>query len=154
MPKRRPEIIQSTAVKLLPLLLAFSIDGAAVADEVRVGRYQTQALKPTAEQQDLMIQIIEIDLGPEITTIGQAIERVLEGSGYRLLSEKNASPYRVMLFGMPLPEPHRHLGPMRLREALELLSGEAYRLVIDPVYRLVSFELAATAPQQNGGAGP
>jgi type IV pili sensor histidine kinase/response regulator len=45
-----------------------------------------------------------------------------------------------MLFGLPLPEAHRALGPMPLRLALTTLAGPAFVLVEDSVHRLVSFE--------------
>ncbi|MGH8490231.1 MAG: FimV/HubP family polar landmark protein, partial [Gammaproteobacteria bacterium] len=45
------------------------------------------------------------------------------------------------LLGWPLPAVHRTLGPMRLDEALKTLAGPAHYLVVDPVHRLVSFEL-------------
>jgi type IV pili sensor histidine kinase/response regulator len=68
------------------------------------------------------------------------------------LSAKLAEPYRVFLFGFPLPKAQRQLGPLSLRQALELLSGPAFRLVIDPVYRLVTFELVATSSSRDNDA--
>jgi type IV pili sensor histidine kinase/response regulator len=47
---------------------------------------------------------------------------------------------RSDLLGFPLPEAHRSLGPMSLQHALETLAGPAFRLVEDPLHRLVSFE--------------
>ena len=41
---------------------------------------------------------------------------------------------------LPLPDAHRRLGPMPLRLALQTLAGPAWRLLEDPVYRLVAFE--------------
>jgi type IV pili sensor histidine kinase/response regulator len=44
------------------------------------------------------------------------------------------------LFALPLPDAHRSLGPMPLQTALETLTGPAFRLVEDPVHRLLTFE--------------
>ena len=112
--------------------------------EVQVGRYQSVMLEPSDEQADLLSHIVEIELPEQIRTIGQAISHVLDGSGFRLLSPKLAQSNRVHLFAMPLPEVQRQLGPLSLRQALELLGGSAHRLVIEPTYRLVSFELIKT----------
>ena len=113
--------------------------------EVQVGRYQTVLLQADQTQVDLLSSMVELELPEQIDTVGQAITYLLDGSGYRLLSAKLAEPYRVFLFGFPLPKVQRQLGPLSLRQALELLSGPAFHLVIDPVYRLVTFELAATS---------
>jgi type IV pili sensor histidine kinase/response regulator len=98
-------------------------------------------LQPDENQVDLLSSMVELELPEQINTVGQAITYLLEGSGYRLLSAKLAEPYRVGLFAMPLPDVQRQLGPLSLRQGLELLSGPAFRLVIEPVYRLVTFEL-------------
>ena len=41
---------------------------------------------------------------------------------------------------LPLPAVHRNLGPMPVKRELETLAGPAFRLVEDPVHRLVTFE--------------
>ena len=118
--------------------------GNAGTSEVQVGRYQSVMLQPTDEQIDLLSSIVEIELPEQVSTVGQAITHLLDGSGYRLLSPKLAESYRSHLFAMPLPQAQRQLGPLSLRQALELLGGPAFRLVIEPTYRLVSFELIKT----------
>lgn len=124
--------------------ISFSISGNAQDDELQVGRYQSVMVEPTDEQLDLLSHIVEMELPGRINTIGQAISHLLDGSGYRLLSPKLAECYRSHLFAMPLPQVQRQLGPLSLRQALELIGGPAFRLVIDPTYRLVSFELIKT----------
>ena len=136
-----------TLLVVITGLLAASITLASnvTVDNWQVGRYQTVMLQPTEQQRDLLSNIVERELPEQIITVGEAITLLLDGSGYRLLSAKLADPYRVMLFAMPLPEVQRSLGPVSLRQALQLLSGPAFRPVIEPVYRLVSFELVTTA---------
>ena len=120
--------------------------GASIAEasEIQVGRYQSVKLQPEKAQFDLLSVVVTRELPKHIETVGQAVTLLLEGSGYRLLSARLAEPYRVFLFALPLPQVQRQLGPMSLRQALELLAGPAFRLVVDPTYRLVSFELVAT----------
>ena len=117
----------------------------APISEAQVGRYQTVVLQPDENQVDLLSSMVELELPEQINTVGQAITYLLDGSGYRLLSAKLAEPYRVLLFALPLPKTQRQLGPLSLRQALDLVSGPAFRLVIDPVYRLVTFELLPTS---------
>jgi type IV pili sensor histidine kinase/response regulator len=119
------------------------------ASEVQVGRYQSVIMRPDENQVDLLSVVITRDLPEHVNTVGQAVASLLDGSGYRLLSPKLAESYRSHLFAMPLPQVQRQLGPLSLRQALELLGGPAFRLVIEPTYRLVSFELIKTASDVN-----
>ncbi len=114
-------------------------------NEVQVGRYQTVLLQADHTQVDLLSVVVTRKLPEDVSTVGEAVAALLDDSGYRLLSADLAEPYRVVLFALPLPEVQRQLGPLTLRQALELLTGPAYHLVIDPTYRLVSFELVAMA---------
>ncbi len=116
----------------------------AGTSEVQVGRYQSVIMRPDENQVDLLSVVITRNLPKHVNTVGRAITHLLDGSGYRLLSPKLADSYRSHLFAMPLPQVQRQLGPLSLRQALELLGGPAFRLVIEPTYRLVSFELIKT----------
>jgi type IV pili sensor histidine kinase/response regulator len=116
----------------------------AGSTEVQVGRYQSVRMRPDQTQVDLLSVLITRNFPEHVNTVGAAVAALLDGSGYRLLSPKLAESYRVHLFAMPLPDVQRQLGPLSLRQALELLGGPAHRLVIDPTYRLVSFELLKT----------
>jgi len=110
------------------------------APEVQVGRYATIRAVPTVEQADLLAAQVMLRLPTSMATVGQAVEHLLQSSGYRLAPQDTAEPSRTTLLNLPLPEPHRVLGPMPLKTALETLVGPAFRLVEDPVHRLVSFE--------------
>ena len=113
---------------------------AASGGDQRVGRYQTAVPQPRSDQRDLLSAMVDIELSDDVKTVGQAIAAVLEDSGYRLSS--NPASCQEKLFELPLPAVHRNLGPLTLRQALEVLSGPAYELAADPVRRLVSFERA------------
>jgi type IV pili sensor histidine kinase/response regulator len=105
-----------------------------------VGRYQVTVPQPRPDQKDLLAAIVEIELSDAVKTVGEAIAAVLENSGYRLLSPNFEAPCQEELFELPLPAVHRKLGPLTLRQALEVLSGPAYQPALDAVMRLVSFE--------------
>jgi conjugative transfer region protein (TIGR03748 family) len=112
----------------------------AVAEEVQVGRYSSVRPVPTEEQINLLSALVTVRFPETVTTVGQAVDHLLGPSGYRLAPGSVAEPGRAALLALPLPEPHRSLGPMPLRTALETLAGPAFRLVEDPVHRRVSFE--------------
>ena len=107
--------------------------------DLRVGRYRTTVPQPRPDQRDLLAAIVDVELGDEVKTVGEAIAAVLENSGYRL-SPNPSTSCQEELFELPLPAVHRKLGPLTVRQALEVLSGPAYQPAMDPVRRLVSFE--------------
>ena len=107
------------------------------AQSIRRGRYALVSSEPTTEQQDLLAQIIEVSIPPDLNpTVQDAIRHVLQRSGYALCP---ISPAVQVLFTRPLPAIHYQLGPVALRTALEVLAGPAWRLVSDDVGRTVCF---------------
>jgi len=132
-----PSLPRQQIALVLALLITFNV---ACADEVQVGRYATMRAVPTPEQANLLSAMVRVQFPASVVSVGQAVEHLLQPSGYRLASESAADPFRRTLLNLPLPEPHRVLGPMPLQTALETLAGPAFRLVEDPVHRLVSFE--------------
>jgi len=113
------------------------------ATEVQVGRYTLRSATPTEAQADLMTAVVTIRFSDRIQTIGEAVRYLLRDSGYRLASQIALDPETKALFRLPLPAVHRNLGPITLRQSLETLAGPTFRLVQDPVHRLIAFELCA-----------
>jgi len=107
---------------------------------VQVGRYSTLNPIPSLEQQHLLNVIIRVTIPNEKRTVGRAIEYLLRRSGYSLAQSLAQGPKVTQLFQKPLPEVHRNLGPMTLEDALLTVVGQAFRLDVDPVHRLVAFE--------------
>ena len=153
MDKHRHSPFSSLPRQQLALALAALITvNVACADEVQVGRYATMQAVPTSAQVHLLSAMVRVQFPASVVSVGQAVEQLLQPSGYRLASDTAADPLRRTLLNLPLPEPHRVLGPMPLQTALETLAGPAFRLVEDPVHRLVSFERCS--PINNGQPSP
>ena len=110
-------------------------------DVVRVDRYSLLQAKPTLDQQDLLSVIINIDVPAHVMTVGEALNHLLQRSGFSLASINSSDPALPILLNQSLPMVHRHLGPISLRDALLTLAGPAWQLVEDPVNRMVSFQL-------------
>ena len=123
------------------------------AADVQVGRYRSVFAGPTEGQADLLSAMVTVEVPSGVSTVGEAVHYLLRGSGYRLAAETASDPARADLLGLPLPEAHRSLGPMPLQDALETLGGPAFRLVEDPLHRLVSFE-RCSAPGRSPAAQP
>ncbi len=107
---------------------------------IQVSRYSTINPIPSPEQQHLLHVIIRVTIPNEKRTVGKTIEYLLRRSGYSLAQSLAQDPKVEQLFQKPLPEVHRNLGPMTLDDALLTVVGQAFRLDVDPVHRLVAFE--------------
>ena len=76
-------------------------------------------------------------------TVGQALPQLLNGTGWRLADSHAADDRIYRLYNQPLPEHKLRIGPMPLDQALGWIAGDGWALVVDPVNRLVSFEVEA-----------
>ena len=76
-------------------------------------------------------------------TVGQALPQLLDGTGWRLADRYAADDRIYRLYDQPLSEHKLRIGPMPLDQALTWIAGEGWALVVDPVNRLVSFEVEA-----------
>ena len=126
---------------LVPALAAASLWLACPqleAGEMQVGRYSVLRTLPSAAQLDPLAARVTVRFPESVQTVGQAVQHLLRDSGYRLA---DASPgASAILLELPLPGVQRSLGPVALRQALAVLGGPAFRLVQDPLHRLVAFE--------------
>lgn len=123
------------------MVLGFQV--TACNDELQVGRYSTMKTTPTEAQKDIFETVVNIQFDNTVTTVGDALRHLLQDQGIRLAVPKSEdAPVRILI-ALPLPEVHRQLGPIRLRDALETLAGPVWRLVQDPINRFVSFELCS-----------
>jgi conjugative transfer region protein (TIGR03748 family) len=110
------------------------------ASDIQVGRYSLFAAAPTEAQADPLQAIIKLQFPESVRTIGEAVRHLLQQSGYRLAGSEATGSASAYLMALPLPAVHQSLGPMPLKRALDTLAGPAFRLVEDPVHRLVTFE--------------
>ncbi|MFD1260420.1 MULTISPECIES: PFGI-1 class ICE element type IV pilus protein PilL2 [Entomomonas] len=109
---------------------------------IRYGRYNLASAKPTAEQQDLMAQIITTNIPITITnpTVMDAMDYVMQRSGYNLCPSSTSKEIRT-LYSRNLPAAHYKLGPITLRNALQVLAGPAFQVNVDEVNRKVCFDV-------------
>lgn len=112
---------------------------------VRYGRYTLVELAPTAAQQDLLLQVVDVSIPRTLPpNVGDALRHVLQRSGYQLCSGRDIDA----LGKLPLPAAHYHLGPLPLRDALLTLAGPARTLQVDHSTRRVCFSQPNTTPTE------
>lgn len=107
---------------------------------VTIGRYLSVAATPSPAQQHLLAQQVNVKFPASVFSIQDAIQFLLQFSGYRLATA-HRSPGVTAMLAQPLPAVDRHLSPMPLQDALITLAGSVFYLLVDPVHRLISFQL-------------
>ncbi len=111
------------------------------ASTVMVGRYLSIAAIPVPSQQQLLQQQIQIKFSQNVFTVKQAIQGILQFSGYRLANTKAMGNAAKAMLNLPLPEVDRTLGPTSLEQGLMTLAGKPFYLLVDPVHRLIAYEI-------------
>ncbi|QPO18797.1 TcpQ domain-containing protein [Pseudomonas sp. Y39-6] len=117
--------------------------GGAVAEKepvVRYGRYTLVSTLPDSGQRDLMAQIIDVSIPPNMhPNVRDAMQYVVDRSGYTLCSADTG--HVNILYTRPLPAAQYKLGPMTLRNTLQVLAGPAWQVKVDEVNRQVCYVL-------------
>ncbi|MBB6288666.1 MULTISPECIES: TcpQ domain-containing protein [unclassified Pseudomonas] len=117
--------------------------GGAVPEKepvVRYGRYTLVSTLPDSGQRDLMAQIIDISIPANMhPNVREAMQYVVDRSGYTLCSADTG--HVNILYTRPLPAAQYKLGPMTLRNTLQVLAGPAWQVKVDEVNRQVCYVL-------------
>lgn len=107
---------------------------------VRYGRYTLVSTLPDSGQRDLMAQIIDISIPANMhPNVRDAMQYVVDRSGYTLCSPDTG--HVNILYTRPLPAAQYKLGPMTLRNTLQVLAGPAWQVKVDEVNRQVCYVL-------------
>lgn len=136
---------RKSVVSLLLILVSISSYGfepdSKGQNMVKAGRYMSVMAKPTKHQENLLNVVTTFQFSQNTKTVGEAVKLLLERSGYRLADAKSSDPYLGVLLTRPLPQVHRRFSNVSVQDALKTLATDVWDLVVDPVNRLVSFEL-------------
>ncbi len=122
------------------LLLTVADVGYAVENH-RLARYTLQSAAPSRAQADLLSTTVKTKFPGQIATVGEAIEYILQRSGYKL---QVTEEFRSTL-GLPLPYVHRELGPLNLRLALKTLTGGVWELQENSRERVIWFQQSSSS---------
>lgn len=130
-----------TSVSFVVLLLSVFVHSMVYAQTVQTDRYTQVRLGPEPGQVAPLDEITRIVLSNKLRTVGEAIEEVLDGTGYRLRHIKDSyeKPIDTILMSQPLPELHRRLGPMTVKDALDVLAGDAWHIKVNDLGRELWF---------------
>jgi len=139
-------------VKPLPALFAITVSlivtHASARDlqhtnesSLQISRYVDLVPGPTEAQRNPLHMVLpNVIFNNNIKSVGQAIHFLLKDTGYKL-TRHHPDKRVFQMFRLSLPKIHRRMGPLTLEQALKTLSGEPWVLAVDPINRLISFQL-------------
>ncbi|HID36132.1 MAG TPA: hypothetical protein EYP39_01950 [Ghiorsea sp.] len=107
---------------------------------VPLSRYRVQLLTPTTAQRDPLQMMLKTLHFSHQASVGSTIKKILKDSGYTLTTFHPDARVHQLL-ALPLPKVHHSLGPINLTQALSILAGSPWLLTVDPIHRLISFQL-------------
>lgn len=103
---------------------------------IRSGRYSLIEVQPRDAQRDLLRQVVDVTVPSGITaSVADMMRYVLLRSGFTICEGAVVDSFEPL----PLPAAHQHLGPIMLRDALDVLAGPAWHLEVDETRRQVCF---------------
>ena len=111
---------------------------------IRQGRYTLVNASPEEGQKYLLEQMVTVNMKPKrkgvnVTTVEQGLKTTLLGTGLHLCIGSSLNK-TATLYSLPLPKIHQQFGPIKLREALQMLAGTAYYVTLNDITRTVCFK--------------
>uniref|UniRef100_UPI003735A571 PFGI-1 class ICE element type IV pilus protein PilL2 n=1 Tax=Photobacterium piscicola TaxID=1378299 RepID=UPI003735A571 len=132
-----PPVIPSPAP---PLNIRIAPDIIDVGKTMRTSRYVTESAVPALRVRDVLANEIDVNI-PTMpnATIKQGLMFLLNGTGYTV---RPASSYaESQLYKQALPLVQTNMGYMSVRQALQVMGSDPWRLEEDVVKRQIGFRL-------------
>lgn len=112
---------------------------------IRQGRYTLVNTSPEDGQKYLLEQMVTVNMLPKkkqamTATVEKGLKTTLSGTGLNLCYG-SVFNQTASLFSLPLPKVHHQFGPIKLREALQMLAGPAYYVTVNDITRTVCFKM-------------
>ena len=113
--------------------------GAELMEQIRTGRYGVASIS-LGRPEAWLERSIQVKFLNEITTKGEAINLLLEGTGYRLL-DSSIDQRLTKFLQQEIPDHQRNLVVTRYDVLLRNIAGKYWDLEVDHVNQLISFAL-------------
>lgn len=143
-PSQHPKLSKKTIQKLRKKLKSHNN-----SDVTQINRYSTVKNGPNKAQINPLMAVSEFHFPPTVHTVGDAVHHVLANTGYKLSQHLSSQVQSTLNKSLPITQ--RHLGPIRIQHALEILMGQqVFKLQRDPLHRLVTFKVRSNIADSLG----
>lgn len=113
---------------------------ASRVEVMRGGRYALVTANATLQQRNLLEQTVNVSIPASMSpSVEDGLRYTLQHTGYSLCAPQGEP--QQLLYSRPLPTAHFRLGPMPLREALQVLAGSAFEVQADPIARTICYQV-------------
>ena len=131
------------ALLLSLVLLSPSLEATNTDNVVKDSRYVSVQIGAEPDQRNILQSVIRVTIPDDITTVGTALQYLLDPYGYQLDDQIEATEVSdlYVLLTRSLPAPHRSFDAVTLQDALSVLGGGSFDVVINPVLRTISYDL-------------
>lgn len=131
--------LKNVKIVLFLILCASSVGAANLT---QVNRYATVENKPLISQINPLLTVQQIHFPQQIHTVGEALTHWMQYSGYSLVDGAVQNQALKDIMQQPLPQVDRNLGPLTVRDGLEVLvDQQVFSLIQDPLHRTINFKL-------------
>ena len=123
------------------IVLSFELLARNPEGYKRTGRYTLEKIAPIPNHLAVFDQIVS---GFNVQgTVNQGLKQILMYTSYKMADLKSSDPLLPHLLDRPLPITltGAPLPPTKVIHLIEGIIGEEWYIVIDPVHRLISFEI-------------
>lgn len=120
-------------------LLVTPLAHADQDDRYMVSRYTSISTAPSVDQSNPLLTVVSFAFPPAVQTVGQAISYVLDQTGYTIVETEDLPEQAKIMMSLRLPNIQRKFKFVSVKNALSALAGDAFKLLVDPVRRQVTF---------------
>ncbi|AWX14706.1 pilus assembly protein PilL [Mergibacter septicus] len=121
----------------------YKLNKNELPEVVRFDRYTLVSTAPLNSQKYLLDQLVHLNLNIKRNySVETGLKMLLKNSGFSLCQA--TVPDVRTLYSHPLPKIHYKFGPMRLRNAVQMLAGNAYQASVNDVSREICFHRRLT----------
>lgn len=137
---------------LFLIALTFSVTASWAGQDpiaIKTDRYTLAVMEPTQSSVNPLYTAVTAAFATDVITIGEAVDEVLDGTGYRVRRNADQTHRGIyldsILLNQPLPAAHRELGPLPLIEILQVIAGSSWTVKGSDLSRTVTFTLNDSA---------
>lgn len=125
------------------LVLFFAFSSFSYAEYTQVSRYLEVKMKAKQEQVNPLYSVVRVEFPVMIITVKDAIDYVLDDTGYEVVHEQLWTKEMSLILSAKISHTQRDLKntPLKILDVIDLIVGEAFYVVRDPIRRKISVVL-------------